>query len=154
GYYFLLTDRYPPFSMNDVAYPVSLSLDGPPPKLNRFAVFFRLLLVVPANFLEAFFGAGLYVVMFVAWCIAPVIGRVPRPVHLTLAAGLRSILRINAYLGLLTPEYPWGLLGDPQGAVGTLEGGTLALHGGAKKLAIATLVFGVFLYLSYWALAI
>ena len=81
-------------------------------------------------------------------------GPTPRPLHLTLAAGLRYLLRLYAYLFFLTPEYPWGLLGDGPKAAGTLEGGTLALNGAAKKLAIATLAVGVILYVGEWVVGI
>ena len=154
AYLYFLTDRYPPFSMDDVPYPVTLTLAGPPPRLNRAAVLFRLVIVVPASFLEGFFNAGLAIVAFACWCATLVLGRAPRPLHLTLAAGLRYLLRLYAYFFLLTPEYPWGLLGDGPAAAGTLEGGTLALKGAAKKLAIATLAVGVILYVGEWVVAI
>ena len=49
GYLYLLTDDYPPFSFDDdPAYPVVIAIP-PPGRLNRFAVFFRLILAVWAT---------------------------------------------------------------------------------------------------------
>ena len=44
---FLLTDRYPPFSLDDVEYPVRPILPGRGP-LNRVSVLFRIILAIPA----------------------------------------------------------------------------------------------------------
>ena len=48
AYLFLLTDEYPPFTLEDVEYPVRPILPGRGP-LNRVAVFFRLILAIPAG---------------------------------------------------------------------------------------------------------
>ena len=46
AYLFLLTDVYPPFELADADYPVRLQAEPGP--LNRLAVFFRIILVIPA----------------------------------------------------------------------------------------------------------
>ena len=47
AYFYLLTDRYPPFTLDaDDTYPVWLAAQ--PGRLNRWAVMFRLILVLPA----------------------------------------------------------------------------------------------------------
>src|SRR5207302_6121345 len=45
--FFLLTDRYPPFSLSEADYAVSVELT--PGRLNRAAVLFRFILFVPAT---------------------------------------------------------------------------------------------------------
>ena len=48
AYLFLLTDVYPPFTLeDDPAYPVRLAVPERQ-RLNRFAVFFRVILMIPA----------------------------------------------------------------------------------------------------------
>src|SRR5687768_11124870 len=47
--YYLLTDRYPPFALDDVDYPVTVTVPTGG-RLNRAAVFFRAILMIPAVF--------------------------------------------------------------------------------------------------------
>jgi hypothetical protein len=70
AYLFFLTDRFPPFSGGDVpAYPIGIAVP-PATRLNRAAVLFRLVLIVPANIALRFVGLGLYVLAFLCgwWC--------------------------------------------------------------------------------------
>ena len=52
-------------------------------------------------------------VMFVAWLIVLVAGRMPRPLHEALAAAVRYHIRVTGYFLMLTARYPGGLFGDP-----------------------------------------
>src|ERR1700736_1422494 len=47
AYLLLLTDEYPPFSLDDEDYPARPILPAPGP-LNRWAVLFRIILAIPA----------------------------------------------------------------------------------------------------------
>ena len=143
GYTYLLTARYPPFSLHDEPYPVAFTLEGPPEHLNRVAVFFRLFLVVPAEVMSIVYQVGVAVVLAVAWLVALVTGRVPRPLHQVIATGLRYSVRYSAYASLLTSEYPWGLLGDAAYRSGRPSGDVLTLEGGTKVFAVLALVFGI-----------
>ncbi len=51
AYLFLLTDVYPPFELADARYPVRLRAQPGP--LNRLAVLFRIILVIPAWIVSA-----------------------------------------------------------------------------------------------------
>src|ERR1700722_13405170 len=51
AYLFLLTDVYPPFELADAQYPVRLRAQ--PGRLNRLAVLFRIILVIPAWIVSA-----------------------------------------------------------------------------------------------------
>ncbi len=152
GYFFLLTDRYPPFSLHDDPYPVALTLDGPPEHLNRAAVLFRIVLLVPAVLASLVYQVGVGLVLVAAWFAALVTGRVPRPLHQVIATGLRYSLRYSAYASLLTAEYPWGLLGDTSDRTGALSGDVLTLDGGTKAFAVVMLVVGAVMSLFYVAL--
>jgi Domain of unknown function (DUF4389) len=116
AYLYLLTDVYPPFTLDDVPeYPVRLAIPERQ-RLNRAAVFFRFILAIPGMIVStvATEGAG-SIVLFVAWLIALVNGHLPRPLHQALTALLRYQLRLYCYYWMLTPAYPWGLFGDAPG---------------------------------------
>jgi len=113
GYAYLLTDDYPPFKFeDDLAYPVVIAIP-PPGRLNRFAVFFRLILAIWANIVSTLviYGAST-IVAFIAWLVTLITGRLPRPLHLAFTAVLRFQTRYGCYLGMLTSTYPWRLFGE------------------------------------------
>jgi hypothetical protein len=111
AYLFLLTDKYPPFELADVDYPVRILIRPGP--LNRLAVFFRLILAIPAYVVGLLVIYGMEtLVMFVTWLIVLIAGQMPRPLHEAIAAGTRYHLRFLGYMLLLTGTYPWGLFGD------------------------------------------
>jgi Domain of unknown function (DUF4389) len=112
AYMFLLTDEYPPFTLDDVPdYPVRIATTRE--RLNRAAVFFRFILVIPVYLLNAIltYGAGT-IVLFITWLIALVTGKVPTSLHLAYSAVLRFEIRLFCYWWLVTPTYPGGLFGD------------------------------------------
>ena len=112
AYVFLLTDVYPPFELADAQYPVRLQAQPGP--LNRLAVLFRIILVIPAFIVATVLTYGLYFpVMFVTWLIVLVAGRMPRPLHEALGAAVRYQARVIGYFLMLTARYPGGLFGDP-----------------------------------------
>lgn len=113
AYVFLLTDQYPPFSFDDEAYPVRPILP-PNGQLNRFSVFFRLILLIPAAFFSTVVIYGLSApLLLVTWFIVLFSGRVPASLYWAYAALNRYLLRYYAFTYMLTSEYPWGMLGDP-----------------------------------------
>ena len=113
AYYYLLTDVYPPFTLDDVPdYPVRLAIPERQ-RLNRAAVFFRFILSVPGLIVSTVATEGASsLVLFVAWLLALVNGHLPRPLHQALTALLRYQTRLYCYYWMLTPAYPWGLFGD------------------------------------------
>jgi hypothetical protein len=116
AYLYLLTDVYPPFTLDDVpAYPVRL-LVPEPQRLNRAAVFFRAILIIPAWIVAELVAYGAAVVLFVAWLITLIAGRMPVALHQALTAVLRYQTRLYGYLWMLTPAYPAGVFGDAPGA--------------------------------------
>lgn len=148
AYTFFLTDKYPPFDLGEVAYPVSFRLERPD-RFNRLAVLFRVILTIPAAIVSTVFMWGVYVFSIVTWLATLVLGRCPRPLHLVLAAWLRYQLRYSAYYWLLTTEYPSSPLGDPQTSYGSLESGEIVLRGASKALAVTAIVVGALLYMSF-----
>lgn len=112
AYAYLLTDEYPPFEFDDLPYPARPILP-PPGRLNRAAVFFRIILVFPAAVFQGIVTYGLLVpILFVVWLIMVFTGRMPVSLYWAYSSWVRFQARVMAYLLLVTPEYPWGMLGD------------------------------------------
>jgi hypothetical protein len=113
GYLYLLTDAYPPFTFDDnPAYPVVIAIPEQG-RLNRFAVFFRFVLMLWGYIVVTVVTGGANTIMvFIAWLITLITGKLPAPLHLAFTAVLRYQTRYYCYLGLLTPTYPWRLFGD------------------------------------------
>ena len=78
AYYYLLTDVYPPFTFDDdPSYPVRVAIPEPQ-RLNRLAVFFRYILVLPAALVAGIAVWGASTLMaFIAWLITLVAGQLP-----------------------------------------------------------------------------
>jgi Domain of unknown function (DUF4389) len=112
AYYLLLTDQYPPFSLEDANYPVRVAMHPGP--LNRLAVLFRFILVIPASIVAGVVTYGLETIsLFVIWLIVLITGRMPQSLYEAVSAVLRYSIRLSGYTFLLTSEYPRGLFGDP-----------------------------------------
>jgi hypothetical protein len=123
------TDRYPPFTLQEVPdYPAHLEIDYPD-QLSRGLVLIKWwLLAIPHYLILAFFlGGGLYVaneavtneparwvwgggliglLVLIAAVVLLFTGRYPRPIY-DLVLGLnRWVLRVAGYVGLMTDQYP------------------------------------------------
>ena len=113
AYNYLLTDLYPPFTLDDADYPVRLAVTSG--RLNRLAVLFRFFLLIPCWIVQAVVSYGaLTIFMFVTWLIVLVTGQMPDAIHQGLAAVLRYQVRTLGFAMMLTSAYPGGLFGDPQ----------------------------------------
>ena len=164
AYNYLLTDAYPPFTLDDADYPVRLAVT--PGRLNRLAVLFRFFLLIPCWIVQAVVSYGaLTIFMFVTWLIVLVTGQMPDAIHQGLAAVLRYQVRTLGFAMMLTSAYPAGLFGDPQAqpgygaqpeyaqagygapAAGPANGLSwrLVLSAAARKLVILFIVLGVVL---------
>ena len=107
----LLTDRYPSFALDEPDYPVSVRAPYGG-RLNRAAVLFRIVLVVPAAIAMSLVWMGLSLCLPVIWLIVLIAGRPPQALFEAEASVLRYMLRTYAYFAMLTSEYPRGLFGD------------------------------------------
>jgi hypothetical protein len=109
GYVYLLTDKYPPFSMGpDGAYPVRLLAMGQIENRNRLTTFWpiRYILAIPHLIVLAVLGFAAEIVLLIAWVAALITGSVPAGMHNFLVGVLRWNTRVTAYFILLTDEYP------------------------------------------------
>ena len=119
GYAILLTDVYPPFTLEDADYPIRVAVR--PGRLNRLAVLFRFFLLIPAWIVASVVSYGAFtLVQFVSWLIVLISGQMPDALYQALAAALRYQLRVSGFTFMLTSAYPSGLYGD-QIAVRTAE---------------------------------
>ena len=111
AYLLLLTDRYPAIGYQHDDYPVSVAIS--PGRLNRAAVLFRLVLIIPVWFVATVLGYGLGpILMIPTWLIVLIRGRMPQPLYWAIAASVRYWARMKGYWYLLTDVYPAGLFGD------------------------------------------
>ena len=123
GYAILLTDAYPPFTLEDADYPIRVAVR--PGRLNRLAVLFRFFLLIPAWIVQTVVSYGAFtIVQLVSWLIVLITGRMPDALYQALAAVLRFQTRVLGFAFMLTSAYPFGLYGDalPPGSTGAQPG--------------------------------
>ncbi|MEU6763844.1 DUF4389 domain-containing protein [Streptomyces sp. NPDC046853] len=139
----LLVDQYPPFSFSAPQYPVQI--DVRPTPLNRLAVFFRLILMIPAAIVSSLLQSGWYAISWVFWLITLILGRLPGPLYAATAAVVRYSMRLHAYTCMLTPAYPKKLFGDEQVPAADVRSGTrpLVLDTAATVLIVLFLLLGL-----------
>jgi hypothetical protein len=73
---------------------------------SRLTVFFRLLLAIPHLIVLYLLGIVLEFLLFVAWIIAVILGRLPNGLHMFLTWYLRYLTRVSAYMLLLADPWP------------------------------------------------
>jgi hypothetical protein len=113
GYASLLTDEYPPFGTDTDNYPTHLRIGPPLPEYSRLKVLFRIILAIPV----AIIAYAMYIVLevgsIIAWFAIVILGKQPRGLQDMIVLGLSYYQRANAYMWLLTEDWPPFL--DPQG---------------------------------------
>jgi uncharacterized protein DUF4389 len=166
AYLHLIANPYPGFT-GEPGYPVDVEIDPPRPQ-NRWTVFFRGLLAVPALLVEGALGgfathgrysAGLIVIVAVlGWFVSLVRTQMPRGLRDAGAYALSYSVQLSAYLLLLTDRYPDS---DPLTAIPDLPARTdpigLELDDGLQRSRL-TVFFRLLLalphlvWLALWAL--
>lgn len=106
AYLFLICDPYPGFTGQAGSYPVEVRIEGPRPQ-NRWKVFFRLFLGLPAFLLNSAYGSLLWAVAFLGWFACMVDGRMPVGMRNAGALALRYAAQTNGYVLLLSEAYPY-----------------------------------------------
>ena len=107
GYMFLLTDKYPPFSLgDDAAYPIRPSVQAQLEGRNRLTVFFRYILAIPQLIIVQVLLYAAEVVVLISWFAALFTGSVPEGLHNFMSGVFRWHSRVIGYLLLLTDQYP------------------------------------------------
>ena len=104
AYVALLRDEYPPFG--DADYPVEVELPVVPAPRDRLSVAFRPILVIPHLLAIWAIGIAWGVATIIAWFAILFTGRYPRALVRFASGALRWTTRVEAYLLLLTDDYP------------------------------------------------
>jgi len=107
GYMYLLTDKYPPFSLAEAPdYPIRPFAQGRVDGRNRLTTFFRIILAIPHLIIVQVLNYAAEVVVFIGWFAALFTGSMPEGLHNFVAGFLRWETRLYGYALLLTDEYP------------------------------------------------
>ena len=122
GFYYLLTDAYPPFSgQDDQGYPVRVGVPPPLDIYSRAKTFFRLIIGIPVMLLALVQSLIVGVCAFIAWFAILFTGRLPEGLYEPIRNGGAYLTRAGAYFLLLTETYPPFSLeqggGAPAGAI-------------------------------------
>jgi hypothetical protein len=107
------TDRYPPFTLREAEnYPARLSVEYPE-RLSRGLVLVKWLLAIPHFLVLGFFvgasafnGGLVLLLVLIAGVVLLFTGRYPRDIFDFVLGMNRWGLRVIAYAGLMTDEYP------------------------------------------------
>jgi hypothetical protein len=145
GYFYLLTDVYPPFSLDEYPdYPVKFEIP-PRARLNPLAVLFRFFLVIPAGIVGSVVGTGALAIAFASWVMILFTGSQPAALYEMIRVYTRFQMRVGGYFFMLTAEYPWGILGDLDAPSASPEDRAwkLTLSPGGRTTMIVAIVIGV-----------
>jgi uncharacterized protein DUF4389 len=105
-------EEYPPFAFDlpfaDPGDDARVRVDMVPEveNRNRLTIFFRLFMVIPQVFVLVFVLIAAVVVGIIGWFAVIILGRWPDGLNDFLIGVLRWSTRVNAYLYLLTDDYP------------------------------------------------
>jgi hypothetical protein len=100
----LMRDDYPPFGTAG-RYPAALDVDYPE-RLSRWKIFFKWPLAIPHLIILYGYGILANAITFVAFFIILFTGRYPRALFDLVVGYYRWDYRVNAYVLLLTDDYP------------------------------------------------
>jgi hypothetical protein len=104
AYFLIAADPFPAFD-GARGYPIDLEI-APPVQQSRLAIFFRILLAIPAFFVLWVLQYVAQVVAFLAWFYALFAGKLHPGLRDVLAYYLRYNAQTGGYVSLLTQRYP------------------------------------------------
>ena len=107
GFFYLQTDRWPPFGWEEASdYPIRALIDPPQDRYSRPKTIFRLIVGFPAMFMLYLIGSIYPIAGAVAWFHIVFTGRSSPGTHNVLSYGLAYQLRATAYFLLMTDTLP------------------------------------------------
>ncbi len=111
-YLYLLTDHFPSFALDALPDDTVRVAVPAATRMNRWATFFRLILMIPVGVLSSILGIGALPIHVFGWFAALITGWLPTPIYDMDRALIRFQTRVGAYAYLLVPAYPSKLFGD------------------------------------------
>jgi hypothetical protein len=115
AFLFMIANPFPGFTGRP-GYPLDLQIDVPE-RQNRWVTGFRLVLAIPALFLNGALQGVLFAAGIGGWFAALVLGRMPEGLRNAGAHALRYGAQLNAYSTILHDRYPYSgppTAGPPQ----------------------------------------
>jgi hypothetical protein len=106
GYFYLLTDEYPPFGPDVDSYPVRLNIAAPQEEYSRLKVLFRIILAIPPYIIAYAMNIVMQVGAFLAWFAIVALGRQPKGLQDMIVLGMSYQQRAYAYMALLAEDWP------------------------------------------------
>jgi hypothetical protein len=101
----LLYDEWPSFADNEAGSGTHLTVNTETPP-NRLTNFFRLILAIPGIIIAIVFSLVIAVLTLVVWLIIIISGKMPAGLQSFLLKLHRYVIRLNAYVLLMTDRYP------------------------------------------------
>jgi hypothetical protein len=112
AYYYLMTDAYPPFSLNpEPGYPAQLEFDYPEDGVDRWRPLVHWLLAIPYLIVASVISYIAQILVFFAFFAILFTRRFPKGMFEIVEVSLRWLFRGSAYAGFMTTRYPpwvWG----------------------------------------------
>jgi Na+/H+ antiporter NhaC len=106
AYYLLMTDRYPPFSFDDLTdYPARFDVEYPE-RVARWRPLVHWLLVIPYSIIAYILGLILYILVFVAFWVILFTKKFPEGLFDLTRGFMLWQFRASAYGGFLVTRYP------------------------------------------------
>jgi hypothetical protein len=106
SYLYLVGNPFPGFTGAAGSYPIELRVAAPA-RQNRWTVFFRLPLALPAFALAGAYGSLAFAVALLGWFASLFTGRMPKGLRNAGAQALRYTSQTYGYLFLVTGAYPY-----------------------------------------------
>jgi hypothetical protein len=106
GYSYLMTEQYPPFSLEEVPYPIRFRAEYPEGGIARWRPFLHYFMAFPHLVVLWVLGIGVWLAMIGAWFSILFTRNYPRGIFDFVNGVLRWQLRVQAYILLMTEQYP------------------------------------------------
>lgn len=106
GYTYLMTEEYPPFTLDEAPYPIRTQFQYPEAGISRWRVFLQGIMAIPHIIVLYFLAIAAYIAFIVAWFSILFTRNYPPGVFNFIGGVLRWQTRVGGYYLLMTEEYP------------------------------------------------